>query len=119
MSPGCGLRIVDDLGAPAAFAERLAVDHALENAVGLAAELAVAFDERDGGVHDGAACLARLLHRLDGVLQHVVLFHNALHGIVERAALRREVVLVLNQDKRRSLGIHIFLLKLYVWVDSR
>ena len=38
------------------------------------------------------------------------LFHDALHGIVQRAALRREVVLVLNKDYRRSLGIHIFLL---------
>jgi hypothetical protein len=112
-----GLRLedVDDLRAPAALAERLAIDHALQNAIRLVAELAVAFDERDWRVHDRASGRARLFHRLDGVLQHVVLFHDALHGIVQRAALRREVVLVFNQDYRRSLGIHIFLLELDVW----
>lgn len=61
--------------------------------------------EGDGTVDDGAPSSAQRVGELDRVVQHVGLGHDILHGIVELAARRRELVLVLDQNESRFGGV--------------
>src|SRR3954454_18769746 len=68
-------------------------------------QLAVARREGDRGVDDRRAGGPRRLHERARVLQHPGLLHHLLDRAVQSAALRGEVVLVLDQDDGSVLGI--------------
>ncbi len=103
---GLRLQHVDDVGAPAALAKGLVVDDALQDAVGIAGQFAVAFGKGDRRMHDGDARLARSGDDRDRVAEHVVGLHDILDPVMKDALRRGKIVLVLDQDNRRGSWIH-------------
>src|SRR3984957_18233845 len=81
------LQHIDDRRAPSSLTERLAVDHALEDAVGSRAQLMVVVGKGDRRVDDRRAELARPFDRFDGVREHIGLVHHRLYRAMQRAAL--------------------------------
>ena len=62
--------------------------------------------ESDRLIDDRGAERPRLFHGLDRVRQHVGLIHDGLHGLMQRAAVRGEIVLIFNENDRRLFRIH-------------
>ena len=99
-------QVLDDLGAPRALAERFAVDDAFEDTVWLGCELVVVVGKGDRRMDDHRPERPRPLDGFLRVLEHLGGVHHRLHGVVEGATRRCEVVLILDEDDRCCRGIH-------------
>jgi hypothetical protein len=62
--------------------------------------------EGDRGIDDRGAERPRLLHGFDRIGEHIGLVHDGLHRLVQCAAFGCEIVLILDENDRRRLGIH-------------
>mmetsp|Transcript_46340 Transcript_46340/g.150416 ORF Transcript_46340/g.150416 Transcript_46340/m.150416 type:complete len:312 (+) Transcript_46340:131-1066(+) len=95
-----------EVGVPAPLGEELVAGASREDAKPLVRVVARVLLEADRCVEDlcaGRPCLARECRAL---FEHACLVHAFLDGAVELAALRREFVLVLNEEDRGLLGVH-------------
>ena len=106
ISPGSGFSASTICAPQVPWRNDFEVDHALEDAVRARAKLVIIFGEGDRGVDDRGAELARLLHGLDRIRQHVGRVHHRLHGLMERAALGGEIVLIFDEHERSRFRIH-------------
>ena len=96
-------RHVNDRRTPTVFHEGVAVDDALEDPVRVGGDLVVASGEVMGACMIVAPAASRR-HEPDRVVQHAGRVHHISDRSVEGASVG-EVVLVLDQDDSRGLGI--------------
>jgi hypothetical protein len=97
--------LVDDRRSPRPLDERLPVDDALQDAVGVRRDLVVALGEGDRCMHHGDTGRASSVRDLARVREHSGVVHDLRHAAVEGATLRGEVVLILDQHDGGGLRV--------------